>query len=270
MSPIRQAGKPILIVQISDFHLLTDFRQTMMGINTEESFLAVLEVARQAYQDIALFLMTGDLAQEPTIATYQRLRGHLGALPVPCCCLPGNHDDPELIRRALVGDNIVFQTQVLLDGWQLVCLDSTVPQEPGGYLAPEQLALLEAKLVEQPARYTLVCLHHSPLPTGSPWLDTMKLANAKDLFALLERFPQVKGVVYGHIHQAMDVKRRGVRFLGGPSTCFQFKQNSEKFALDFAPHGYRWIELYAGGEIRTGVVRMNSVPRGLDLNAGGY
>ncbi len=98
----------------------------------------------------------------------------------------------------------------------------------------------------------------------------MKLANAQDLFALLERFPQVKGVVYGHIHQTMDVKRNGIRFLGCPSTCFQFKRDSEEFALDFMPHGYRWIELYPDGEIRTGVVRMDSVPEGLDMDSRGY
>ena len=242
----------------------------MMGIDTERSFLAVLEHAWRNHEEIALFLMTGDLVQDATVATYQRLKAHLDALPVPCYCLPGNHDDPALIRQTLVDGNIYFDSQVLLDGWQIVCLDSTISYSPGGYLPESQLNLLEACLADQPKRHALVSLHHSPLPTGAHWLDTMRLSNAEAFFALLERFPQVKGVVYGHIHQAMDVKHKGLRLLGCPSTCFQLKSDSEDFALDQVPQCYRCIELHPDGNISTEVVRLSSVPPGLDMASGGY
>lgn len=270
MNHASHAGAPIRIVQLTDFHLLSDPAKTMMGINTEQSFLAALDLAWRSHEGIALFLMTGDLVQDPSPATYRRLRRRLEALPAPCYCLPGNHDEVALIREALADGNIVFQDQILLDGWQIVCLDSTIPGSPGGYLAPGQLALLEARLAEQPGRHALVCLHHSPLPTGSAWLDTMKLGNGGELFALLGRFPRVKAVVYGHIHQAMDVRANGFRLLGCPSTCFQFKPGSEDFALDFIPQGYRWLDLYPDGRVETAVVRLDSVPAGLDLASGGY
>jgi Icc protein len=171
----------------------------------------------------------------------------------------------------LPGGNIACQPQILLDGWQVICLDSTLPGgDPGGYLAQGQLALLEAKLAEQPRRHALIALHHSPLPTGAAWLDTMKLANAEDLFALLGRFPQAKAVAYGHVHQAMDVQMSGLRLLGCPSTCFQFKPDSDGFALDFIPPGYRWLDLYPDGRVETAVARLDSVPAGLDMAAGGY
>lgn len=270
MNHASHVGTPIRIIQITDFHLLADPRQTMMGINTEQSFLAALELACRSHERAALFLMTGDLAQEPCAATYRRLRGHLDTLPIPCYCLPGNHDESALIQQFLQGGNAALQSQILLDGWQIICLDSTIPNDPGGYLAQDQLALLEAHLAEQPNRHALVCLHHSPLPTGAEWLDTMKLANAEDLFGLIRRFPQVQAVVYGHIHQIMDVRRGNLRLLGCPSTCFQFKRGSEAFALDFVPQGYRWIDLYPDGDIETGVVRLDGVPFGLDMASGGY
>ena len=272
MNPASPAGQPVRIVQITDFHLLADPTQTMMGVNTEQSFLAVLDRAwhDQRRDGIDLFLMTGDLAQQPAPETYRRLRERLDALPVPCYCLPGNHDEAGLMGQALAESNIRFQAQILLDGWQIVCLDSTLPNEAGGYLAPAELALLEAKLRERPELHALVCFHHSPLPTGAAWLDTMKLANADALFALLGRHPQVKALVYGHIHQAMDVRLGGLRLLGCPSTCFQFKPDSDEFALDCLPQGYRWLELHADGGIGTGVVRMDAVPAGLDMAAGGY
>jgi Icc protein len=270
MNHAYPTAKPIRIIQITDFHLLAEPTRTMMGINTEQSFLAVLEHASASHDGIALFLMTGDLAQDPTAVTYQRLRNRLDALSAPGYCLPGNHDDPELIRQILAGGNIRYDSQILLDGWQIICLDSTLPGDPGGYLAQCQLSLLEAKLAEQPERFAIVCLHHSPLPTGTDWLDTMKVSNGQALFALLGRFPRAKGIVYGHIHQAMDVRHQGLRLLGCPSTCFQFKPDSKDFALDNLAQGYRCLELHPDGEITTHVVRLGSVPMGLDMASGGY
>ncbi|MCX7112974.1 MAG: 3',5'-cyclic-AMP phosphodiesterase [Proteobacteria bacterium] len=270
MNRTAQPTKPIRIIQITDFHLLADPRQTMMGINTEQSFLAVLEHAWRNHGGNALFLLTGDLVQDPSIATYKRLRDRLEMLSAPCYCLPGNHDDPELIRQHLAEGNIHYHSQILLDGWQIVCLDSTIPGDPGGYLTPNQLSVLETKLAGQPGRHALVCLHHSPLATGSDWLDTMKLSNAKEFFAIIDRFPRVKGIVYGHIHQAMDVQYKGLRLLSCPSTCFQFKPNSKDFALDQMPQGYRWLELHPNGEITTEVIRLDFVPKGLDMASNGY
>jgi Icc protein len=270
MNHAHPSAKPIRIIQITDFHLLADPTRTMMGINTEQSFLAVLEHASGNYDGIALFLMTGDLAQEPSAVTYQRLRDRLDGLSVPSYCLPGNHDEPELIHQILAGGNTRYDSQILLDGWQIICLDSTLPGDAGGYLAESQLNLLEAKLSEQPKRFALVCLHHSPLPTGTDWLDTMKLSNDQALFALLSRFPRAKGIVYGHIHQAMDVRHQGLRLLGCPSTCFQFKPESKEFALDNLAQGYRCLEIHPDGEITTQIVRLSSVPVGLDMASGGY
>jgi Icc protein len=241
-----------------------------MGISTEQSLLDVLDHVRREQGQEALILLTGDLAQDPTPATYERLRGHINTLSSPCYCLPGNHDAPALLCENLTGGNIVCQAQILLGGWQIICLDSTIPRDARGRLAENQLALLEAKLAEQPDRHALVCLHHSPLLTGSAWLDTMTLANGTELFALLQRFPQVKAIVYGHIHQAMDVHHNGLRLLGCPSTCFQFKPGSEDFALDYVPQGYRWLDLYPDGQLETAVVRLDAVPAGLDLASGGY
>ena len=270
MNPASQVGKPIRIVQITDFHLLADPRRTMMGINTEQSFLAVLDLACRSHEDFDIFLMTGDLAQDPTPGTYGRLRDWLAVLPGPFYCLPGNHDESELIRQNLADKHIAYQSQIVLDTWQIICLDSTLPNDPGGYLAKGQMDLLEAKLSERPDLFALICLHHSPAPTGAEWLDTMMLSNREDLFALVKRFPKAKAIVYGHIHQAMDVESDGLRLLGCPSTCFQFRPDSVDFALDFLPQGYRWLELHPDGSIKTGVVRLNAVPEGLDMASGGY
>jgi Icc protein len=108
------------------------------------------------------------------------------------------------------------------------------------------------------------------VPIGSPWLDTMMVDNAAEFFAVLDRHPQVRAVLWGHVHQTCDQVRRGVRLLASPSTCIQFQPQSAGFALDEAAPGYRWLELHDSGVIETGVVRLENYSATLDRNSGGY
>ena len=64
--------------------------------------------------------------------------------------------------------------------------------------------------------------------------------------------PRLRGVVFGHIHQASQQLFDGRPLLGSPSTCFQFLPDADEFALDDRPPGYRWLKLYDDGSIATG------------------
>ncbi len=261
---------PILILQLTDFHFLGQVGNTLLGVDTDRSFSNVLAAALASRSAPDAALLTGDLTQNPEVSAYERLKKRLTALPCPGYCLPGNHDDPVLIASHLTGGNIHFQSQILLGSWQIICLDSTIPHQPGGRLAENQLQLLETALDQEPERFALIALHHHPVPCGSPWMDTMRLENAGPFFDILERRPKVRGVVFGHIHQAMDVVHHGLRLLGTPSTCFQFKPNQTDFALDPIPPGYRWIELYPDGQLDTQLERTPELAAGLDFLSQGY
>ena len=94
-------------------------------------------------------------------------------------------------------------------------------------------------------------MHHQPLPMGSAWLDGVGLRDADEFLACLDRHRHVRGVVWGHVHQASDRTRNGVRFLSTPSTCAQFLPDSDAFALDILPPGSRWLVLEADGGVDT-------------------
>ena len=270
MTSNSASGAPIRILQLTDFHLLADPAHKMMGVNTEETFAATLKAAWQHNSPADLLLLTGDLVQEAGADTYLRLRQHLQGLDIPCYCLPGNHDEWPLMRGILAAGQVSCEPRVVFGGWQIICLDSTLPGQPGGHLDQTQLDMLESFLRDQPEKFSLVSLHHSPLPTGSAWLDTMRLDNAEAFFALLGRFPRVRALVCGHVHQVFDQMLGNIRVMACPSTCFQFKPYSAQFALDSLPPGYRWLELYPDGEIRTGVERLSYLPEGLELASAGY
>ena len=270
MTSNSATGAPIRILQLTDFHLLADPTHKMMGVNTEDTFIATLDAASKQNSAPDLLLLTGDLVQEAGADTYLRLRRHLERLDIPSFCLPGNHDDWSLMRGILAAGKVSCEPGGAFGAWQVICLDSTVPDNPGGFLDRSQLELLESLLADQPEKFALVSLHHSPLPTGSGWLDTMRLANAEAFFSLLGRYPKVRGVVCGHVHQEFDQMQGNIRVMACPSTCFQFKPHSEQFALDSLPSGYRWLDLYPNGVIGTGVERLLQAPAGLDLTSEGY
>ena len=196
---------------------------------------------------------------------------------MPVYCVPGNHDDEAAMRAALRARPFQICGTAGHGDWLLVMLNSAVRGSAGGRIAPDELARLDASLAAQRDRHALVCLHHHPLPSGSRWLDSVALANADELFAVLDRHAHVRGLLWGHVHQAWEGERRGVRLLSTPSTCAQFKPNSDGFALDARPPAYRWLELGADGRIATGVqwvadaalaARPGEPPAGAQASAG--
>lgn len=262
--------RPLRVLQISDFHLRRTCGGTLLGVDTELSFKETLAAALADHPKPDLVLLTGDLAQDASPETYQRLSDSLAPLPCPAYCLPGNHDDFALMAKFLAGSSVFHESRVELGSWQIICLDSCIPDSPNGRLAVEQLGLLEHWLTKRPDQHTLIALHHPPIPTGSAWLDTMQIQNSAQFLATLKGRQQVKGVIFGHIHQELDVEEAGLRLLGCPSTCFQFKPRQAEFTIDLVPPGYRWLELYPYGRIATSVGRLANLPIGLSPQAEGY
>jgi Icc protein len=226
----------------------------MRGVNTDDTLVATLAHALGGSWQPDLILATGDLVQDETRAGYVRFRELLGELGRPVYCLPGNHDDPALMREVLSAAPFQFCGVAHHGAWSLIMLNSFASNDDGGVLAPEDLDLLERTLAGGGSAHCLIALHHQPVPMGSLWLDSVPLRNADEFLAICDRHSRLRGIVWGHVHQASDRERRGVRLLSTPSTCAQFRPESDRFALDTRPPGYRWIDLHTDGSIDTTVV----------------
>lgn len=261
---------PLRLAQLSDAHLYQDPAGQLMGLNTQASLEAVLARVRETFWPLDALLLTGDLVHDMSPDAYRRLGEQLSDLGVPAYCLPGNHDDPTTLRAHLSGPSVHTGRCASLGPWRLVLLDSTLPGEDSGVLSQHELKGLDACLCQAPERPTLVCLHHQPVPVGSRFMDAMALINIEDFFAVLDRHPQVRGVLWGHVHQAISAERNGVRLYGCPSTCVQFLPGAERFGLDEQAPGFRWLELHANGQIETGIIRLEADPGPIDRRAPGY
>ena len=105
---------------------------------------------------------------------------------------------------------------------------------------------------------------------GSAWLDQQMLSDAEAFFEVLGRFPLVRGVLWGHVHQELDRRCGDLRLLCTPSTCIQFMPGQSDFAVDTCAPGYRWLELSGDGSLATGVSRAETEIFPVDREADGY
>jgi Icc protein len=148
-------------------------------------------------------------------------------------------------------------------------LDSVIADEAGGHLEAQQLALLDAAL-EETDRHVLVCMHHQPVDIGSTWIDTMRIDNPTALFDVLDRYDHVRGLLWGHVHQAFDAWRQRLRLMASPSTCVQFAPRAHDFQVGEEAPGFRLLALLPDGTIRTEILRTDDLPQGIELASAGY
>ncbi|NNF50963.1 MAG: 3',5'-cyclic-AMP phosphodiesterase [Gammaproteobacteria bacterium] len=250
---LEQSEATLRLVQFTDPHLFADRRGEMRGVNTYDSLNKVLDAARRDHWTPDAVLVTGDIAQDESRAGYRVFRELFDPLSLPVLCLPGNHDDPKFMREELK-DPFIVTRDVMFDSWCLPLLSTYVRGTAAGEISRDSLKRLAAALSANEEKHVLICLHHQPVPVGSKWLDGVGLRNPEDLFSVIDKFENVRGILWGHVHQEFDAERKGVRLMASPSTCRQFLPDSDQFALDDGPPGYRWLRLGPDGKIETGVV----------------
>ena len=245
----------IRLLQFTDTHLLADPAGVVRGVRTLASLEACLAMARRRHLPADAIAVTGDLVQDEPQA-YGTLELLLDSLQAPVLLIPGNHDVPDELRRRL--SHLPFQVggTRIVGRWAIVLLDTWYAESDDGEgcLGPIELQALEAALAEHRERHTLVCLHHPPVSMDAPGLDALGLLDADPFMAIIGRHPQVRGVAWGHAHQALDMFRAGLRFMCTPSTCMQFKPRDPGFVVDGRPPGYRVLDLHDDGGIATEVV----------------
>ncbi|MCW8877962.1 MAG: 3',5'-cyclic-AMP phosphodiesterase [Kangiellaceae bacterium] len=260
----------VRLVQITDSHIFEAPEGCLLGLNTRDSFEAVCDrVKREEWRPDAI-LATGDLSQDASPESYQYLADYFKGMDIPTFWLPGNHDNPETMELYLSNSKVLAAKQLLIGHWQVILLDSSVKGKVHGNLSNEQLKFLERALKRYPDKHTLVTLHHQPKDVGSIWLDQIGLKNHEALENIVGQFPQVKGVLWGHVHQEYDKKFEGIHWIASPSSCVQFKPGSEDFSAGVEAPGYRYINLYSDGRIESIVHRIDNMEFTVDYSIKGY
>lgn len=260
---------PLRVLQLTDPHLMARAGGALLGVNTRDSLDAVIRQACKVVPEPDLILATGDLAQDASEEAYNLFADRLAIFGCESAWIPGNHDD-RVTLQAVAATHGSDHRHLVRGGWQILLLDSSVPGKVHGELADTELAFLERTLAANPDLPALVTLHHHPVDVGADWMSAIGLHNDAAFWHILDRFPQVKVVLWGHIHQELDRMRGEVRLLATPSTCIQFASGATTFAVEEKAPGFRWLDLYPDGRMDTAVVRATDFRFNLDTDSEGY
>src|SRR5713101_1503128 len=142
--------EPLRIVHITDTHILAEPGAELYGVDSFTALASLLAVMQRDAWTPHLLIATGDLSQDGSAASYQRLRSLLTSLGLPVYCIPGNHDALSEMHTHLRGGPIHLERRVVWDPWQIVLLDSQLPGEGHGHLSRGELTALAEVLRDGP------------------------------------------------------------------------------------------------------------------------
>jgi len=243
------------LIQMTDLHLGPTADYQCRGFNTLDSFKAVLAAFESNSNGEEILVLTGDLASDSQPGAYQQLNEILAQKNKQAIWLPGNHDHLSLMQENL--SDYPYLPVYEHEHWAVLMIDSSAPGQAGGKISNQQLTQLEEQLEQLKDKYLLVAMHHSPVSLNSQWLDEHRISNHQKLHSLLVANGNVKAVITGHIHQQHETDWQGIKVYSTPSTCFQFAENSDLFALTDKNPAYRWLDLQPDGHIETGINRVD-------------
>jgi len=243
--------RPFLLVQLSDPHVGADWGDG----DPVATLAATVAAVRELEPRPGAVLISGDLADHGADAEYEQVRELVSQIEAPLYALPGNHDDRAGLRRHFDipgGGAEPVQYTVDIGPLRLVVLDTVRPGEDGGELDAGRLAWLDEALADAPETPTVLALHHPPLMTGIPAMDEIGLP-ATDQHALgdsLERHPQVRRIVGGHLHLPIGAELRGRSVLVAPSTYVQAELDfgADEIRLSAEPPGFS-VHAWLDGEL---------------------
>jgi 3',5'-cyclic AMP phosphodiesterase CpdA len=237
--------KPFLLVQLSDPHIGANWN----GDDPRAALEAAVASVRGLPDAPDAVLVSGDLAENAADGEYELIRELLAPLDAPLYVVPGNHDDPERLRAhfAATADDVVD-----LGPLRLLLLDSTIEGQDTGELTSGQLAWLHNTLAADRSKPAVLALHHPPLVTGLPSADQMGIGEQSRhaLARVVERHPQLKRIVAGHVHRAIVGELGGCSVITAPSTFAQLKLDFRSPEIQVVPEppGFA-VHAFVDGEL---------------------
>lgn len=242
------------IIHITDSHLLDRLDENFHNFDTRAYLEAVLQDSLTSYPETDFLLFTGDISQTGSESSYAIFESLIRRYDLPVYAVPGNHDTPEFLQRIIPDSPANTINIVDLGSFSLVLMSSWVQDQHHGMISQYCLQQLGNYLAAHQDRFHIIALHHPPVLTNSKWLDELGLINRNELLGLLESHSENTLILAGHIHQEIDSTSGGLRMLTTPSSCYQFKANSDNMCrLDRPQPAYRYLRLATDGNLHTRV-----------------
>lgn len=245
--------KPVLeVIHISDTHFGPDRSLSIRGANACDRSIALVE-AINALPFVPDFIVhTGDVTNDPDPAAYTLAAEVLSALKAPVYFATGNHDDVEMMRKALdfgplhllvpeKAEQLCYRIGGgRAEAVEFFVVDGKVPQEEGphGFLSDNQIEAVLGGISGQ--RPVAIFIHYPLTPIGSAWIDQRLLVKNGEIFqdALSAKAgSQLRGIFSGHLHRGLQLFRGGVLQSGVSSPACEFTAGPDDDFCDFLSGG---------------------------------
>lgn len=249
-----------LFAHLSDLHLLAAAGDRFHGIDPLARVRRAISTLYQLHEVPRFVVITGDLSDRGDPASYEWLRrivAELEGLGARVLLALGNHDDRAAFRRVMAGAgpaaDAPWYHSTMIDGLQLIVLDTSVPGATHGALDDAQLMWLAAQLAEPAPAGRLVALHHPPPPCPIPALgDGFVLQRPQALAALLQH-RDVHAVLAGHVHLPSTSSLAGVPVITAPALAYAIDPLAHAMVRGVAASGFALGRLDAGALVTTPV-----------------
>lgn len=262
---------PLKFIVLSDLHLGPP-GAPVNGLDTGARTAEALATIRRDHADAAFILLAGDLADRGEVAAYRHLQDLLAEVPMPVHITLGNHDDRAAYLSVFGADSDdpMGRVSTAFDAGEhrIILLDTTEPGLVGGRLCQGRLDWLAARLDEAEDRPVVIVQHHHANPLFLP-VDAIILENAADYVEVLNRHPEVRQVIAGHVHLPTAAVWKGIpmttlagshysvtphvpgvpgvqRRLEGPAQMAVVLLHPEGVTVHFQDHGERHLTLAPG------------------------
>jgi Icc protein len=222
------------VILVSDIHYSANNDMIFNEYDAEQNFGNVKQLIVNENPDY-IFLL-GDLSQDGSISSYEKLKNDLAQFKCEIYYIPGNHDNLDNITT-LSSNQIKRNNYVDILNHRFIFLNSYLHGSDAGYLSSDELSKIN--IYYNPDLNNHLIVHHHFIPLGGI-IDQYIMTNANELLQILDKFNFIT-VFTGHVHNDAMRYYRNTQILHCPSTCMQFNLS---YDLETSPNiGYRIIKL---------------------------
>jgi Icc protein len=223
----------MLFIHLSDLHL-RDPASSAVACEHAKFVAACLKELAQTYPDAEFCVVTGDMTDQGEPAAYRWLSEQFNNLPFPTIPLIGNHDNRDAFLDEFGGrgyDQAGFiQSELRTNDAAFIFLDTVKTGSDAGTLCDLRLNWLKERLQKNKDRPVILFMHHPPCEIGDAIKDRIKLDNADALALALRYTPNVRHILFGHVHRNISINWNDI-----PLTSLEGqKQFAEGTQMDFA------------------------------------
>lgn len=229
MHRLRAAEHPrpdYVLLHISDTHLIGGDGDLYGAVDADGLLSELLEQLKASGLRPDAIIFTGDLVDRGEPEAYRKLRGLVepfaAELGSELVWVMGNHDNRAELRRLLLDEApsmAPLDDVRMIDGLQIVTLDTSVPGHHYGEISPAQLGWLAEELARPAPNGTILALHHPPIPSVLDLAVTVELRDQASLGRVLKG-TDVRAILAGHLHYSTNATFVGIPVSVASATCY--------------------------------------------------